>query len=357
MEHRMYAEPAEGVSVSHPRIRAVAATGIAKMIAECGGNPERVFWDAGLQAGDLELPLNQLGLRNYCALLEVAARQTKVEAFGLLFAARSDCLLMGDLGVLALNHPVVGAAIRAMCQYFAAMQERSRFSLSRDQDQVILEYRICDRRIADSRQDAELTICTTLSFMRRCLGSNWSPNEIRFEHPARDAASAPYALLGAPVLFNQHENAITFNVSALSCPIPGSDPAKIPLLAQHLARLSRDTFQTEFLNRVQGEVRRTLQEGHARFEEVAERLGMAPITLYRRLRDQGLEFSDLVRGCRYELALRYVRDPGLPLTEVALLLGYSELSSFSRAFRQWMGVSPIRFRRSMGGGAHFAREQ
>jgi AraC-like DNA-binding protein len=346
MEHRMRAGPAEGASVSHSRIRAVAATGIAKMILEYGGNPERVFWDAGLKARDLELPLNQLALRDYCALLEAAARQTNVEAFGLLFAGRAGCRLMGDLGALALNHPILGAAISAICQYFVAIQERSRLSLSRNQDQVILEYRICDRRIVDSRQDAELTIGSLLSFLRRCLGSNWSPDEIRFGHPARDATSAPYDLLGAPVLFDQPENAVIFNISTLSRPVPGSDPAKIPLLARHLARLSHDSFQTEFVDRVQEEVRRTLPEGNARFEEVAARLGMTPITLYRRLRDQGVEFSDLIRGCRYESALGFLRDPELPLTEVALLLGYSELSSFSRAFRQWMGVSPTRFRRS-----------
>lgn len=353
----MCAEPAGGVSVSHSRIRAVAATGIAPMIAECGGNPERIFCDAGLKARDLERPLNQLALRDYCALLEVAARQTKVEAFGLLFANRSGCLLMGDLGALALNHPILGAAIRALCQYFAAIQERSRLSLSRNQNHVVLTYRICDRRIVDTRQDAELTIGSLLNFMRHCLGSNWSPDEIRFRHPARDAPSAPYASLGATVLFNQPENAVVFDVSALIRSIPGSDPAKIPLLARHLARLSRDSFKAEFLDRVQQEVRRTLPEGHARFEDVATRLGMAPITLYRRLRDHGVEFSDLVRGCRYETAVRFVRDPGLPLTEVALLLGYSELSSFSRAFRQWMGVSPTRFRRSVGVGDHFALER
>ncbi len=353
----MWAEPAEGVSVSHPRIRAVAATGIARMIAECGGNPERILWEVGLKPRDLELPLNQLALRDYCALLEAAARQTKVEAFGLLFANRAGCVLMGDLGALAFNHPILGAAIRALCQYFAAMQERSRLSLSRDQDQVTLTYRIFDRRIVDSRQDAELTIASLLCFIRRCLGPIWSPDEIRFGHRPRDDPSAAYASLGAPVLFNQADNAIVFNVSALTRPVPGSDPAKIPVLARHLARLSRDSFQTEFLNRVQEEVRRTLPEGHARVEEVAARLGMAPITLYRRLRDHGIEFSDLVRGCRYESALRYVRDPGLPLTDVALLLGYSELSSFSRAFRQWVGVSPTRFRRSMGTDGRFGIER
>jgi AraC-like DNA-binding protein len=350
----MWAKPAEGLLASYPRIRAVAATGIAEMIAECGGDPERVLGNVGLKPRDLALPLNQLALQDYCALFEQAARQTGMEAFGLLFANRFGCLLMGDLGALALNYPILGVAIQSLCRYFAALQEQSRLSFSRDHDRGILEYRICDRRIVESRQDAELTIASLLSFMRRCLGPNWSPDEIRFAHPARHSPSAAYASLGAPVLFNQPGNAVIFSVSALSHPVPGCDPAKIPLLARHLARVSRDSFQTDFLIRVHEEVRRALPEGTARFEDVAERLGMAPITLYRRLRDRGVEFSDLVRGFRYELALGYVRDPEISLTEAALLLGYSELSSFSRAFRQWTGTSPTRYRRSMGEGGHYA---
>lgn len=349
----MRTKPADGWSASHPSIRAVAAGGVAEMISECGGDPERVLWNAGLKAPDLSLPLNQIALRDYCALFEQAAQQTRIEVFGLLFANRAGCLLMGDLGALALNHPSLGAALKALCRYFATLQEQSRLSLGLEHGRVILEYRICDRRIVESRQDAELTIGSLLSFMRRCLGPDWAPDEIRFAHPARQATSAPYALLGAPVLFNQACNAVIFSTSALSRPVPGSDPAKIPPLARHLARLSGESFQADFLNRVQEEVRRMLPEGTARFEDVAERLGMTPITLYRRLRDRGVEFSDLVRGIRYELALGYVRDPRIPLTEVALLLGYSELSSFSRAFRQWTGASPVRYRRSIGEGGRY----
>ena len=80
-------------------------------------------------------------------------------------------------------------------------------------------------------------------------------------------------------------------------------------------------------------------------DELAAELGMSSWTLHRRLRDLNVSFHDLVRGARRELALRYVAEPHIALTEVAFLLGYSELSAFSRAFRQWTGMSPVRYRR------------
>lgn len=111
--------------------------------------------------------------------------------------------------------------------------------------------------------------------MRHCLGPNWASDEIRFGHPAGAVRTATYASLGAPVMLDQPEHAVIFNVCALSRPVPGSDPAEVPLLARHLARLNRDSLHTAFLNRVQQEVRCRLPYGHARFGEVAARFGMA----------------------------------------------------------------------------------
>lgn len=72
---------------------------------------------------------------------------------------------------------------------------------------------------------------------------------------------------------------------------------------------------------------------------------MSEPSLYRALRSRGVEFSELVRALRRELALGYLAEPHLSLTEIALLLGYSELSAFSRAFRAWTGLSPAAWRR------------
>ncbi len=72
--------------------------------------------------------------------------------------------------------------------------------------------------------------------------------------------------------------------------------------------------------------------------------------LQRLLREKGLSFGDVLRAARQELALHYLNESDLSLTEIALCLGYSELSAFSRAFRSWTGMNPQRFRRTAGRG-------
>ena len=77
---------------------------------------------------------------------------------------------------------------------------------------------------------------------------------------------------------------------------------------------------------------------------VAKRLGLSPRTLRRRLAADGSSFSAVAADTRQELARRYVASPDVAITEVAFLLGYSEVSAFHRAFRRWTGSTPAAFR-------------
>ena len=81
-------------------------------------------------------------------------------------------------------------------------------------------------------------------------------------------------------------------------------------------------------------------------EAVAAALQLSDWTLQRKLREHGLSFSQLVEQTRQQLALRYLRQGSLSISELAPLLGYSETSAFSRAFKRWLGVSPRQWRSS-----------
>lgn len=83
-----------------------------------------------------------------------------------------------------------------------------------------------------------------------------------------------------------------------------------------------------------------LSEGHSRLEQVAERLHLSPRTLQRRLAERGLTWQAWLDRSREELALHYLQDTGLTLSDIALLLGFSEQSAFTRAYRRWTGTTP-----------------
>lgn len=95
---------------------------------------------------------------------------------------------------------------------------------------------------------------------------------------------------------------------------------------------------------VRAEIQARLGEGAPRICEVAEALGMQRWTLQRRLEREGINFFDLVDQMRSELAGQYLGQIDLPITDIALLLGYSETSAFTRACRRWYGAPPVKVR-------------
>jgi AraC-like DNA-binding protein len=93
------------------------------------------------------------------------------------------------------------------------------------------------------------------------------------------------------------------------------------------------------------EIRAGFLAGTADIESVSARLGMSRATLYRSLAAEGVDFTTLTERVRRELAMIYVAQPHIALTEIASLLGYSELSAFSRAFKRWTATSPAEFKK------------
>ncbi|MGE4404573.1 helix-turn-helix transcriptional regulator [Pseudomonas sp.] len=107
---------------------------------------------------------------------------------------------------------------------------------------------------------------------------------------------------------------------------------------RQLSLAGRD--EPDVVDDARAHIRQRLVLGEPGLEDIAEQIGMTSWSLQRRLREQGLTFSALVDKQRQEMATYYMRQQQLPISELAPLLGYSETSAFSRAFRRWFGVSP-----------------
>ena len=92
-------------------------------------------------------------------------------------------------------------------------------------------------------------------------------------------------------------------------------------------------------------------------EEIAYRLGLSRRTLGRRLASEGLTFEGILSALRADLAQRYLRDEALPISEIAWLVGYKEVSAFTHAFTRWTGKTPREARvREKAGRAEMSYE-
>jgi AraC-like DNA-binding protein len=163
----------------------------------------------------------------------------------------------------------------------------------------------------------------------------------------RPIDSGPYEeRFRAPIRFSSDGDRLCFSAAEWASPIAGADAVLARILEEHARVLaSRLTgARTDFVVRVQSSIMAALPES-AEEERVARALHVSRRTLQRKLAHEGTSFREVLDGVRRGLAESYLADRTVSIPEVAFLLGFSEQSSFHRAFQRWTGSAPGRWRR------------
>src|SRR5690606_22053047 len=141
-------------------------------------------------------------------------------------------------------------------------------------------------------------------------------------------------------------NVIAFPVSVMDHPVASANRLLFRLLGGYPERV-RAASRRSIVERVEDYVRGALSSGSCSIEHCAKKLGSSVRTLQATLADRGLRFSDILERQRVELAKTYLEQGEMTLDDVAAMLGYSEQSSFGRAFKRWTGSTPQRYRRQL----------
>ncbi len=334
-------------ALAPPKVLASAADGVVDLIEHAHGDVDTILGRSGIRVDDLGSPVNELVLSQFCNLFEIAARETDNAHFGLDFGDGFQPCQLGPIGYAAISSPTLSAAVSNLIRYFPAHQGQSTLCIIPDRDVLWLSYRIDDPRIPDRRQDAELSLCMFRNIFRAALGSDWQPLEVRFEHDDPGDHGEHESVFGAPVRFSRRTNAFAFRRRDLDARMPDQDPYLFAIITPFLeSRCRLASCPEDFASVVRNQIKLHLGDRLPTVAEIAGILGLSNDGFHRMLRQHGLLFPDLLRAARQELALHYLNDSNLSLTEIAYDLGYSELSAFSRAFRSWTGMSPQRYRRT-----------
>jgi AraC-like DNA-binding protein len=139
---------------------------------------------------------------------------------------------------------------------------------------------------------------------------------------------------------------IVFPGAVRLMPVVSADPHLNELLIKYSeeALAHRPVNRAGLRSSVENAIAPLLPHGKAGAGEVARRLGMSNRTLARRLASEGLTFSEIQAELKVDLAKRYLNDGDLPISQIAWLLGYREVSAFTHAFKRWTGTTPRQFR-------------
>jgi AraC-like DNA-binding protein len=333
--------------ISAPTIRAGVLAAIVLELRQQGAAVDRLLRKHIGYAGGFADPYEQIPLSCFVSFLEDAADALGDPLLGAKLGARSRVEDLGPIGLMFLASPNLQIALGQLRNFFPTLQGATRVQLDARRPMPEYTYQILGPLIWPRRQDAELTLAGICSAIRALLGEQWSPLEVHFEHerlaqhtPEIDAAL--FKIFRARISFGQTANRLMLDPDDLLKPVTSPGDAMAPHLERHLNDLMRTDATTFDSCASQVACLISKRLGHAGLEvqSIAEAVGLSPRTLQRRLAEEGTSLRDLVRRHRSHIVDRLLKDRKTKMTVIAHDVGYSDATTFSRAFKNWSGETP-----------------
>jgi AraC-like DNA-binding protein len=330
-----------------PMISVATATGLLEAIRAAGGNPDHILHTVGLDRSAFSKPEAFIPSSSFAQLLEEAARATGDDCFGLHFGEHSNPKNIGPMCYVVLNSPTIGAGIENVERYHKVHNEAAKWFFALEGNHGYIRFVLTNVGVAVPRQHNECSMAAALNTFRLMVGSQWAPQEVQFAHEAPQQISEHLRVFRAPVLFGYETNAFVVDREFVERQIPAADPRLYRILKRYLERVLGEMPREDgLLTSVRRAIAESMRDEEPKITRVAKTLALTPRTLQRQLKERGVEFKKLIEDTRRRFALSYLRDRKHTITEIAFLLGYSEVSAFNRAFKRWTGSTPLDYRRS-----------
>lgn len=319
-------------------MRSASLTGYMDLVRSLGRDPHLFLRTVGMSAKSLEDPEALVPRDAARELLEITARATKTEDLGLRLAAQRRLSTLGPISLVLREEATARQAVDTLCRYLKLVNSSLILIVEETEDLVIIREDLIPSPGLSMRQSVELAVGTLHRMLSDLAGPDWKPREVCFTHRPPGQASAHSVFFGRKPKFNQEFNGLVCAASDLARPRPLSDHGVAVHARKFLeaALRSHGESVSEVCNQV---ILALLPGGECSATEVARILNMDRRSLHRHLGAQGLTYSQLLDQARKDQLQRHLAESDLPLSEVASLLGFSRLSSFSHWFRAHFGCS------------------
>lgn len=303
--------------------------------------------EAGLDPALLGDPNGRVPVSGMVRLWRLAVAATGDPCLGLKVAAYVQPATFHSLGLALLASQTLEDALLRSARYSRIVSNAVEVRIERGATEArqIVEWRMATPVVEEA---IDLVMASTVKMGLLLLAIDPAvqrPMHLRLRRAATPAMRAEFAAhFACPIDFEAAENSLALPLDWLDRPLPMANP--------QLAR-QNDLVVMEYLARHDGsrlaeKVRALLVSrlpaGEPARAEVAQALLLSEKTLQRRLRDEDTSYQQLLDDLRRDLARKYLREPAASVCEVTFRLGFSDQSSFTRAFRRWTGVTPGEYR-------------
>ena len=286
---------------------------------------------------------DRISTEDYCQLLLQAAERLEDPLLGLHLGSHVQPHHLGALGYVLLSCESLGSALMRIQRYHPLVHDMNPMDYELSAQHVELRWGVSHGRPGALFDEAGIAGFVQLG--RALCGRCMPVIEVDFVNPPPSDIRPYIQYFGCNVRFSQPITRLVLPIDILALPLRQRDPTLLRLMeAQADAAMAQLPRQGDLVDMTCQAIARLAPQGMPELQQVARELRMSPRIYYRRLTQQGLNFRVLRETALRQIAERHLRDDRLSLAHVSGLLGYSEQSAFSRAFKRWTGQTPLQWR-------------
>ncbi|MBD1389123.1 AraC family transcriptional regulator ligand-binding domain-containing protein [Neiella sp. HB171785] len=310
----------EGVSLSE----------ISAIVGEKISNPDRVY----------------LQIDDYLGLLGWSAKRLSSPHLGMDMAEQATAETFGTLGYLIKNSPNIAVFCEMLEQYQVILMTGMKFSFREIGGLFEVQWQIFRPPSESTRQDVEFSLAAFLNVSRDALGKPFNPKKVSFEHECQLPLKRYEDTFGTNIAFSQQRNSLYFNVEMLDTPLASRDLKLLDIVKSYAdSKLSKWQLCDNLIEQAKFIISISLETEGAGVDSVAQSLHVTARTLNRHLRKNGTNYKTIREEVIVALAKQALRESNSSITAIGSKLGYSESSSFVRAFKRLTGTTPVLFRK------------
>ena len=332
-----------------PLMLPTAYGGIARLaVARCRDadvDPLPLLNRVGLTPDAIDDPRIRLSVECQVMLLDLAADALSDDVLGFHLAQSFELREAGLVYFVLASSATLGDALKRAERYSTIANEGLRLQTLPGADVGIRLAAAGIPRYTD-RHQFEFWVTAVVRMAGHLTGRKLRPARAVLAHSRCGSSGELEAFFGCSVSFGAGEDVIAYDTEAAALPLTDADPYLNDLLVTYCEEaLAHRRCPPEALRtRVENAITTLLPHGKARADAVARALGMSQRTLARRLTAEGLSFADVLGTMRADLAMHYLGEKDLSVSEIAWLVGFQEVSAFTHAFKRWTGRTPTQVR-------------
>jgi AraC-like DNA-binding protein len=315
-------------------------------IESCGLDPEPVFRKAGINPALLNKSDARINIEHVDELWRITVDLLDDPCFGIKMTDNWHPSFVGALGYAWCASSSLRTAFNRVVRYIHVVTEDLNIHLSDTPDglKVVADL---EHSIFTLPQHHDVVLGVLMHMCRFNYGDDLHPVEVQLAHAEPPCSSVIGDFFQAPITYDAAESSLTIARECIDSELASSNKQLALLHDEFLMKYLVEIKKGDLVQQIQSVIIENLPSGKVTDNLIAKELNLSERSLQRKLHDKGTTFRHVLDDVRKMAAIQYIKNPVNTMSDIAFLLGFSEQSAFSRAFKKWTGTSPIKYRKSL----------